>query len=41
MHEMDWGPVLDWFPVLLICMLPVLGLLMVSNLRYVHGCPSS
>ncbi len=32
-----WAPVLDWLPVLLACSLPVLGLLMVSNVRYVHA----
>ena len=32
-----WEPVLDWVPVLLACSLPVLGLLMVSNVRYVHA----
>ena len=31
-----WEPVLDWVPVLLACALPILGFLMVSNVRYVH-----
>jgi CDP-diacylglycerol--serine O-phosphatidyltransferase len=37
MRAVDWTPVLDWVPTLLVGLLPVLGLLMVSNLRYVHG----
>lgn len=37
MREVHWTPYLDWVPILLVCLLPVLGLLMVSNLRYVHG----
>ncbi len=37
MDSVEWGPVLDWVPLLLLMMLPVLGLLMVSRLRYVHG----
>lgn len=37
MRAVDWTLVLDWVPSLLVCLLPVLGLLMVSNLRYVHG----
>ena len=37
MREVDWTPYLDWVPTILVGMLPVLGLLMVSNLRYVHG----
>lgn len=36
MEEMNWDPVLDWVPPLLVCMLPVLGLLMVSRVRYIH-----
>lgn len=32
-----WSTVLDWTPSLLLGLLPILGLLMVSNLRYVHG----
>jgi CDP-diacylglycerol--serine O-phosphatidyltransferase len=31
-----WEPILDWVPVLLACALPILGFLMVSNVRYVH-----
>ncbi|MBW2282708.1 MAG: hypothetical protein JRG82_18385, partial [Deltaproteobacteria bacterium] len=27
---------LDWVPLILVAMLPVLGLLMVSNVRYTH-----
>ena len=37
MREVHWAPVLDWVPAMLVGLLPVLGLLMVSNLRYVHG----
>jgi phosphatidylserine synthase len=37
MREVDWTPFLDWIPTLLVGLLPVLGFLMVSNLRYVHG----
>jgi CDP-diacylglycerol--serine O-phosphatidyltransferase len=37
MREVDWTPVLDGVPTALVGLLPVLGLLMVSNLRYVHG----
>jgi CDP-diacylglycerol--serine O-phosphatidyltransferase len=37
MHELDWKPFLDGVPILLVGMLPVVGLLMVSNLRYVHA----
>ncbi len=37
MRELDWTPVLDWVPALLVALLPILGLLMVSNVRYVHG----
>ena len=32
-----WEPVLQWVPVVLVCALPVLGFLMVSNVRYVHA----
>ena len=32
-----WAPILDWVPVLLACSLPVLGILMVSNVRYAHA----
>jgi len=37
MREVNWTPFLDWVPTLLVGLLPLLGLLMVSNLRYVHG----
>jgi CDP-diacylglycerol--serine O-phosphatidyltransferase len=37
MRDMEWGSFLDWVPALLVGMLPIIGLLMVSNLRYVHG----
>ena len=37
MREVDWKPILDCVPALLVGLLPVLGFLMVSNLRYVHG----
>ncbi|NOT30494.1 MAG: hypothetical protein HOP15_08615 [Planctomycetes bacterium] len=37
MREVDWTPLLEWIPTLLVGMLPLLGLLMVSNIRYVHG----
>lgn len=37
MREVNWAPYIDWVPTLLVGLLPVLGLLMVSNLRYVHG----
>jgi len=37
MREVEWTPLLDHVPPLLLAMLPVVGLLMVSNLRYVHG----
>src|SRR5688572_1232351 len=37
MRQVDWAPVLDWVPTFLVGLLPVLGLLMVSNIRYVHG----
>jgi CDP-diacylglycerol--serine O-phosphatidyltransferase len=33
----DWTPFLDWVPVVMVGMLPALGFLMVSNLRYFHG----
>jgi CDP-diacylglycerol--serine O-phosphatidyltransferase len=36
MEMVDWKPVLDWVPLVLVAMLPVLGLLMVSNVRYTH-----
>ncbi len=37
MEGVEWAPILDWVPVLLVAMLPVLGFLMVSNVRYVHA----
>ena len=37
MEGVEWAPIIDWVPVLLVAMLPVIGLLMVSNVRYVHG----
>src|SRR5688572_18719404 len=33
MRHVDWAPVLDWVPTFLVGLLPVLGLLMVSNIR--------
>jgi len=33
----DWAPFMSWAPVLLVVWLPVLGLLMVSRVRYAHG----
>lgn len=36
MNRVDWAPFLDWVPALLITMLPILGLLMVSRVRYLH-----
>jgi len=32
----DWGPLLSWVPATLTVALPLLGLLMVSRVRYVH-----
>jgi CDP-diacylglycerol--serine O-phosphatidyltransferase len=37
MREVNWTPLLDRVPTFLIGLLPLVGLLMVSNLRYVHG----
>jgi CDP-diacylglycerol--serine O-phosphatidyltransferase len=37
MHGVEWTPILEWVPVVLVCALPILGLLMVSNVRYVHA----
>jgi CDP-diacylglycerol---serine O-phosphatidyltransferase len=37
MGTVDWSPALDWVPALLLLMLPGLGLLMVSRVRYVHA----
>lgn len=36
MHDVDWSPVLSWVPLLLLVLLPTLGLLMVSRVRYPH-----
>jgi CDP-diacylglycerol--serine O-phosphatidyltransferase len=36
MKDIEWGPILDWVPTVLITMLPLLGLAMVSRMRYVH-----
>ena len=36
MEVVDWAPVLALVPVALVALLPVLGLLMVSNVRYIH-----
>jgi CDP-diacylglycerol--serine O-phosphatidyltransferase len=36
-REVDWTPYLDHVPTFLVALLPLLGLLMVSNIRYVHG----
>lgn len=32
----EWQPVLEWMPLAMLILLPVLGLLMVSRVRYVH-----
>jgi len=37
METVEWAPILDWVPVALIALLPILGFLMVSNVRYVHA----
>jgi CDP-diacylglycerol--serine O-phosphatidyltransferase len=37
LEAMSWRPVLDSAPLVLIVLLPVLGLLMVSRVRYLHG----
>jgi CDP-diacylglycerol--serine O-phosphatidyltransferase len=37
MEIVDWRPILDWMPVFLVAMLPIVGILMVSNVRYVHA----
>jgi CDP-diacylglycerol--serine O-phosphatidyltransferase len=37
MQKLDWSPFLERIPDAVVVMLPLLGLLMVSNLRYVHG----
>ena len=37
LRDVDWTATLAWVPTLLVGLLPVLGLLMVSNIRYVHG----
>jgi CDP-diacylglycerol--serine O-phosphatidyltransferase len=37
MRDVDWSPFLDRVPSILVAMLPIVGLLMISNVRYVHG----
>lgn len=37
MRDVEWAPILDLVPTILVGLLPVVGLLMVSNVRYVHG----
>jgi CDP-diacylglycerol--serine O-phosphatidyltransferase len=37
MREVDWAPLQERLPTILVGCLPLFGLLMVSNLRYVHG----
>ena len=37
MTNVDWTPALRWVPLVLTLMLPLLGLLMVSRVRYVHA----
>lgn len=37
MEAVEWSPILDWVPALLVAMLPIVGFLMVSNVRYVHA----
>jgi len=36
MQNVDWQPFLDWVPAILVCLLPILGLLMVSRIAYLH-----
>ena len=36
MQDIDWTPILGWLPVILTTLLLVLGLLMVSRIRYAH-----
>ncbi|MCB9915000.1 MAG: CDP-alcohol phosphatidyltransferase family protein [Planctomycetes bacterium] len=37
LQGIDWTPVLSWVPVYLVVLLPLLGLLMVSRVRYTHA----
>ncbi|HED65844.1 MAG TPA: hypothetical protein ENJ09_09855 [Planctomycetes bacterium] len=37
MQSVHWSPILDWVPALLVAMLPLVGFLMVSNVRYIHA----
>ncbi len=37
LQDIDWTPVLAWVPLYLVFALPVLGLLMVSRVRYAHA----
>ena len=36
MHDVDWSPLLAWVPAFLLLLLPLLGILMVSRVRYPH-----
>ena len=36
MKEVDWEPILSWVPPYLTLAMPILGLLMVSRVRYLH-----
>jgi CDP-diacylglycerol--serine O-phosphatidyltransferase len=36
-QQFDWSPFLTWAPLLLALYLPILGLLMISRIRYSHG----
>ncbi len=37
METVEWTPILEWVPAVLVAMLPILGFLMISNVRYVHA----
>ena len=37
LRDVNWTPFLDNVPTMLVGLLPLLGFLMVSNIRYVHG----
>src|SRR5690606_36637273 len=37
MRGFDWAPLLSWVPAYLLVLLQLLGLLMVSNVRYMHA----
>jgi CDP-diacylglycerol--serine O-phosphatidyltransferase len=37
MRDVDWGPWLRWVPPYLVLLLPLIALLMVSRVRYVHA----